>query len=81
MLYYRTILAALSLVTLLILAASYFRPEIARHDPVLSRKNLTIATVQKGVFLDYLPLHGKVEPRDTILVDAPDGGRAVAHWS
>lgn len=36
---------------------------------------LTIATVEQGIFHDLIPLRARVEPRDTIYIDAIDGGR------
>jgi len=34
-----------------------------------------IATVERGVFRDLIPLNARVTPRETIYVDAVDGGR------
>jgi HlyD family secretion protein len=36
---------------------------------------VTIATVEDGVFHDLIPLHANVVPRETVYVDATDGGR------
>lgn len=37
--------------------------------------SLTIGTVQEGVFHDFVPLRGKTVPRDTIYLDALEGGQ------
>jgi HlyD family secretion protein len=37
--------------------------------------NLTIAKVQRGVFHDFIPLRAAVVPRDTVYLDALEGGR------
>src|SRR5689334_1382787 len=37
--------------------------------------SLTIGTVQRTVFHDFVPLRGKVVPRDTIYLDAREGGQ------
>jgi HlyD family secretion protein len=37
--------------------------------------NVTISTVEKSVFHDFVPLHGKVVPKDTIYLDALQGGQ------
>src|SRR5690349_17437756 len=37
--------------------------------------NITLATVQRGLFHDFVPLHGTVAPRDTIYLDALAGGQ------
>jgi HlyD family secretion protein len=36
---------------------------------------VTLATVERGVFHDLIPLHASVVPRETVYVDAIDGGR------
>jgi HlyD family secretion protein len=38
---------------------------------------VTIATVRHGVFHDFVPLRGKVVPRDTIYLDALEGGQVA----
>jgi HlyD family secretion protein len=38
-------------------------------------EQVTLATVQHGVFHDLIPLRANVAPRQTIYVDATDGGR------
>jgi HlyD family secretion protein len=41
----------------------------------VSPAELTIATVAEGVFHDLIPLRAKVVPRDTVYLDAVEGGR------
>jgi HlyD family secretion protein len=36
---------------------------------------ITLATVEKGIFHDLIPLRASVVPRETVYVDAIDGGR------
>lgn len=36
---------------------------------------LTVATVEQGTFHDLIPLRARVEPRETVFIDATDGGR------
>jgi HlyD family secretion protein len=38
-------------------------------------QQVTLATVQRGVFHDLIPLRANVVPRETVYVDAIDGGR------
>lgn len=38
-------------------------------------QQVTLATVEQGVFHDLIPLHASVVPRETVYVDAIDGGR------
>src|ERR1700758_2566876 len=41
----------------------------------IPREQVSFATVQHGVFHDLIPLRANVVPRETIYVDATDGGR------
>lgn len=41
----------------------------------VEREKITISTVQKGQFNDYIRLNGQVEPIATIYLDAEEGGR------
>ena len=41
----------------------------------LPANTVTIATVERGVYHDFIPLRGKVVPRDVIYLDALEGGR------
>jgi HlyD family secretion protein len=38
---------------------------------------LTIGAVEKGVFRDFVPLRGRTVPRDTIYLDALEGGQVA----
>jgi HlyD family secretion protein len=46
----------------------------ARNVRVSSR-GLEVATVQEGLFLDFVPIRGKTVPRDMVYMDAQEGGR------
>lgn len=39
------------------------------------RAQLTLSTVEQGIFHDLIPLRATVEPRETLYIDAVDGGR------
>ena len=39
------------------------------------RSQVTVAVVAQGIFHDLIPLRAQVEPRETLYVDAIDGGR------
>ncbi len=41
----------------------------------IARSRLTIATVEHGIFHDLIPLRTTVVPRETVYIDAIDGGR------
>ncbi len=52
---------------------SAVEPVIGRTDRAIHRP--LIGTVERGVFHDLIPLHATVVPRETVYVDAIDGGR------
>jgi HlyD family secretion protein len=41
----------------------------------LPRAQVTVTTVERGLFHDLIPLRARIEPRDTVFIDAVDGGR------
>jgi HlyD family secretion protein len=41
----------------------------------VERDKLTISTVTRGIFHDFIPLHARIVPRETIYLDAIEGGR------
>ena len=43
----------------------------------VARADVTISTVRSGIFYDFVPLHGTVEPRDTVYLDALAGGQVA----
>lgn len=66
------IAAGLCLVVLLALLASR---GMAERNLSVTRTNVTVAAVARGVFRDFVPLHGTVVPKDTIYLDALAGGQ------
>ena len=63
---------ALALVGALLLVAALLDGE--RHLR-MDRIQLGIATVTRGTFTDFIPLRARVVPRETIYLDAIEGGR------
>lgn len=43
----------------------------------LDRGRISTAVVSQAVFRDFLPLRGRVVPRDTVYIDAASGGRVL----
>ena len=41
----------------------------------MPKTRLTVSTVEQGIFHDLIPLRARVEPRETVYIDAIDGGR------
>ncbi len=54
----------------------YLRYGIARTLTV-SRDRVEISTVRLGEFREYIPVSGSVEPRETVYLDAADGGQVA----
>ena len=48
---------------------------MAERNLSVARTNVTMAAVERGVFHDFVPLHGTVAPKDTIYLDALAGGQ------
>ena len=46
----------------------------AERSMRMARAGLDIATVEQGVYHDFIPLRGEVVPHDTVFVDAQEGG-------
>src|SRR5687767_4158588 len=60
-----------TLVALFVIAQS-FRPQ---RSVRLSTQSVTIASVERGIFRDFVPLRARVVPRDIVFLDAQEGGR------
>ena len=60
-------------VLLLVLFFWLFAPRSDSQS--ISAERLTIATVEQGVFEDFLPLRARVTPLVTVFLDAVEGGR------
>jgi HlyD family secretion protein len=41
----------------------------------IPKAQLTVSAVEQGIFHDLIPLRARVEPRETVYIDAIDGGR------
>ena len=59
-------------VVLIVLAARTLR---TGRTVRMSASAVTVATVQRAVFRDFVPLRGRVVPRDIVYLDAQEGGR------
>jgi len=74
----RSRLAAIA-ISLVVAAAAifgYVKYGVARTLTV-SRDRLVISEVQSGSFHDYIPVTGNVQPRETVYLDAVDGGQVA----
>ena len=67
------------LALILILAFWLFAPRAGSQSVAMDR--LTISTVDKGVFEDFLPLRARVTPLVTVYLDAVEGGRVEKEGS
>jgi HlyD family secretion protein len=62
---------------LAVLLAMLLSRGMSERSLTVPRSNVTIAAVARGVFHDFVPLHGTVVPRDTIYLDALVGGQVA----
>ncbi|HEY0115368.1 MAG TPA: efflux RND transporter periplasmic adaptor subunit [Allosphingosinicella sp.] len=60
---------------LVLLAAGAYLLGPARNSQTVDAGRLTISTVARGQFDDFLPLRGRVTPSLTVFLDAVEGGR------
>jgi HlyD family secretion protein len=72
----RIIGAALALLGVLAAAFGYARYGTAR-TLTLRADRVVLATVRAGDFLEYIPVTGTVQPRETVYLDAVDGGQVA----
>ncbi|MGH8220606.1 MAG: efflux RND transporter periplasmic adaptor subunit [Steroidobacteraceae bacterium] len=72
----RAIGAAAALLTIAALVFGYVRYGTAR-TLTLSRDRVVLSTVESGDFLEYIPVTGTVQPRETVYLDAIDGGQVA----
>lgn len=72
----RALLAAVAVLGTLVLAAFAVRQATTRTFS-LPLERVAIAEVQPGSFHDYVPITGNVQPRETVYLDAIDGGQVV----
>jgi HlyD family secretion protein len=44
----------------------------------LDVQRVSLSTVHEGIFNEFIPVTGRIEPRDTVFIDAVDGGQVAA---
>jgi HlyD family secretion protein len=71
----RNLKLAIGGAALLILAPAAWVLAPAQNSQTIEAQRLTISTVQRGTFDDFLPLRGRVTPSLTVYLDAVEGGR------
>jgi HlyD family secretion protein len=71
-------LAAIALVVLLVVIGvfAYVRYGLTRTFSV-DLQRVVVSPVAQGAFHNYVPVIGNVQPRDTVFLDAVDGGQVV----
>ena len=70
----RVVIAVAGAVLLILLVVSLLSGS-GERTVRLPAAQVTVATVEKGIFHDLIPLRANVVPRETVYVDAIDGGR------
>jgi HlyD family secretion protein len=66
-------IASITAVVLLIVASIYFTSGKSRLN--VDTERITISTISKGAFQEFIPVNGVVLPQTTIYLDAIEGGR------
>ena len=66
-------IAGITGIVLLIAGSIYFTSGKSKLD--VDTERLTISTITKGPFQEFIPVNGTVYPLTTIFLDASDGGR------
>lgn len=69
----RSLLGTAALLLVILAAVMLIGP--AQRTLRVSAAGATIATVERGVYRDFIPLRGEVTPLDTVYLDALEGGR------
>lgn len=73
----RLVAIVLSLAVATIAVFAYVRYGVAR-TLTMSIDRVVISVVEPGAFHDYIPVTGTVQPRETVYLDAVDGGQVAA---
>ena len=71
----RNVKIAAAAVLILLLAALFWWLAPSANSQTIAAERLTISTVTRGRFDDFLPLRARVEPSVTVYLDAVEGGR------
>lgn len=66
---------ALGAAALLIAALAFYLMAPSANSQTVAADRVTISTVQKGTFDDFLPLRARVSPLVSVYLDAVEGGR------
>lgn len=72
----RALTAGLVLLGLAAIAAGYVRYGLTRSISI-GADRVVVGTVRTGVFREYIPVDGSIEPRETVYLDAVDGGQVT----
>lgn len=74
---HRSVVAGGAIVAVLVAGLIYIDRVTARSLTIPAER-VAIATVARGSFEDYVPVTGTVQPRETVYLDAIDGGQVAA---
>lgn len=72
----RLAVIALCIALAAVVIFAWLRYGVAR-TLVIDADRVVISTVEPGVFHDYIPVTGNVQPRETVYLDAVDGGQVA----
>lgn len=69
-----TILGGVGAITLVLLVA-FFLQEGEGRSLVVDNNRIVVSEVRQGTFEDFIPIRGRVTPKQTVYLDAIEGGR------
>jgi HlyD family secretion protein len=72
----RKLLAGATVLALGVLSAGYVRYGLTRTLRI-GTDRVVVGTVRPGTFREYIPVDGSIEPRETVYLDAVDGGQVA----
>ncbi len=75
---HRTWLIGGGLAIVIAAGVAFFSLSLSTRSARVSSETLTVATVSRGAYHDFIPLRGKVVAHDVVLLDALEGGRVDA---
>jgi HlyD family secretion protein len=71
----RSVLIAAAVAVALLAFILIAQPFNAGRSVRMRAVAVSVATVERGVFRDFVPLRGRIVPRDIVFLDAQEGGR------
>lgn len=66
---------AILLISLIIVSVVYYFPRNINSSLDVDQRKISISTVQRQNFSDFIPIRGQIQPRETVILDIVQEGR------